>query len=343
MWGLGGPAAVPTEHRQGEDMDTVNLGHSGLRVSRLALGTMIFGGQVDETVAFAVMDRAFELGIDFFDTADVYPVPPSAETAGRSEEIVGRWIRSRGHAVTVATKCVNRVGPGRNDQGGGRKHVIEACEASLRRLGRERIDVFYLHHADLEAPLEETLEALDQLVRAGKVHYLGVSNFETWQLGLALATIAERRLARISVVQPRYNLLNRVYERDLLPLCRAAGIGVAPYNPLGAGMLTGKYRRGQEPPVGSRFALGEYGRSYQRRYWDDRMFDVVEAVTEVARELGASPAQVALAWLLAQPGVTTPIVGASRPEQLDDDVGALRVRLSPEQLDRLARVSQPFV
>src|SRR5579884_865358 len=324
-------------------MDTVNLGHSGLRVSRLALGTMIFGGQVDETIAFAVMDRAFELGIDFFDTADVYPVPPSAETAGRSEEIVGRWIRSRGHAVTVATKCVNRVGPGRNDQGGGRKHVIEACEASLRRLGRERIDVFYLHHADLEAPLEETLEALDQLVRAGKVHYLGVSNFETWQLGLALATIAERRLARISVVQPRYNLLNRVYERDLLPLCRAAGIGVAPYNPLGAGMLTGKYRRGQEPPVGSRFALGEYGRSYRRRYWDDRMFDVVETVTEVARELGASPAQVALAWLLAQPVVTTPIVGASRPEQLDDDVGALRVRLSPEQLDRLARVSQPFV
>ncbi|HZV52430.1 MAG TPA: aldo/keto reductase [Candidatus Dormibacteraeota bacterium] len=324
-------------------MDTVNLGRSGLRVSRLSLGTMVFGSQVDEATAFAIMDRAFELGIDFFDTADVYPVPPSTETAGRSEEIVGRWMRSRGHPITIATKCVNRVGPGRNDQGGGRKHVIEACEASLRRLGRERIDVFYLHHGDLDAPMEETLEALDRLVRDGKVHYLGVSNFEAWQLGLALAVVAERRLTRISVVQPRYNLLHRVYERDLLPLCRAAGIGVAPYNPLGAGMLTGKYRRGQEPPAGSRFAMGEYGRFYQRRYWDDRMFDVVEAVAEVAREVEASPAQVAIAWVLAQPGVTAPIVGASRPEQLDEDVRALRVRLSPEQLDRLAGVSQPFV
>ncbi|HLH71178.1 MAG TPA: aldo/keto reductase [Candidatus Dormibacteraeota bacterium] len=324
-------------------MDTVNLGHSGLRVSRLALGTMIFGSQVDEGTAFTIMDRAFELGIDFFDTADVYPVPPSDQTVGRCEEIIGRWLRSRGHPVTIATKCVNRVGPGRNDQGGSRKHVIEACEASLRRLGRERVDIFYLHHGDLDAPMEETLEALDQLVREGKVHYLGVSNFEAWQLGLALAVIAERRLTRISVVQPRYNLLHRVDERDLLPLCRATGIGVTPYNPLGAGMLTGKYRRGQEPPAGSRFAMGEYGRVYQRRYWDDRMFDVVETVTAVAREIEATPAQVALAWTLAQPGITAPIVGASRPEQLEDNVGALRLQLSPDQLDRLARVSQPFV
>lgn len=324
-------------------MDTVNVGRSGLLVSRLCLGTMIFGSQLDEAKAFAVMDRGVELGIDFFDTADVYPVPPAPDTWGRTEEIVGRWLRSRGTPITLATKCVARVGPGANDLGGSRKHVIEACEASLRRLQRERIDLYYLHHSDLGAPMEETLEALDRLVQDGKVHYIGVSNFEAWQLGLAMSLAAERRLARIAIVQPRYNLLNRTYERELLPLCRAAGIGVAPYNPLGAGMLTGKYRRGDEPPADSRFGLGNYGRMYQQRYWSDRMFDVVETVTAVGQEVGASAAAVAVAWLLAQPDVSSPIVGASRPEQLDDSLRALEVRLSREHLDRLGEVSQPFV
>jgi 1-deoxyxylulose-5-phosphate synthase len=324
-------------------MESVTLGRSGLRVSRLCLGTMIFGSQLDESAAFAVMDRAADLGFEFLDVADVYPVPPSPETWGRTEEIVGRWLKRRGGPFTVATKCVNRVGPGVNDEGGSRKHVIEACEASLRRLQVERLDVYYLHHADTGAPLEETLEALDRLVQAGKVHYLGLSNFEAWQLGLAMSVAADRRLARVAVLQPRYNLLNRVYERDLLPLCRAAGMGVVPYNPLGAGMLTGRYHRGQEPPADSRFGWGDYGRMYQRRYWSDRMFDVAEAVQEVAAALDASPAQVALAWLLAQPDVTSPIVGASRPEQLDDSVGALNLVLTSEHLDRLAQVSQPFL
>ncbi len=324
-------------------MERVNLGRSGLRVSRLCLGTMIFGSQLDEDAAFAVMDRAVGVGIDFLDLADVYPVPPSPDAWGRTEEIVGRWLRSRRPAVAVATKCVGRVGPGANDLGGSRKHVIEACEASLRRLQAERVDLYYLHHPDLGAPMEETLEALDRLVQDGKIHYVGVSNFEAWQLGLAMAVAAERRLARVAVVQPRYNLLNRGYERDLLPLCAAADIAVVPYNPLGAGMLTGKYRRGQEPPADSRFGLGEYGRMYQQRYWSDRMFDVAEEVEAVGREIGASAACVALAWLLAQPAVTVPIVGASRPEQLDDSVRALEVRLAREHLDRLARVSQPFV
>src|SRR5262249_20072667 len=161
----------------------------------------------------------------------VYPVPPSLETAGRTEEFVGRWLRARRPHVTVATKCVNRVGPGANDLGGGRKHVIEACEASLRRLQVERIDLYYLHHSDLAAPMEETLEALDRLARDGKIHYVGVSNFEAWQLGLATTIVAERRLTRVAAVQPRYNLLNRTYERDLLPLCGAAGMGAVPYNP----------------------------------------------------------------------------------------------------------------
>ena len=158
-------------------MEHVQLGRSGLSVSRLCLGTMIFGSQLDETAAFAVMDRAVELGIDFVDVADVYPVPPSPETSGRTEEIVGRWLRSRTPAVTLATKCMGPMGPGANDRGGSRKHVIEACEASLRRLQVERIDLYYLHHPDPVVPIEETLEALDRLVRDGKVHYIGVSNF----------------------------------------------------------------------------------------------------------------------------------------------------------------------
>ena len=323
-------------------MDSVRLGQSGLRVSRLCLGTMIFGTQVSEEAAHAVLDQAADLGIDFIDLADVYPVPASIETAGLTEEIVGRWLEGRRSRFVIATKCVNRVGPAANDAGGSRKHVIEACEASLRRLRTDRVDIFYLHHSDLGAPYEETLEALDRLVRDGKVHYIGVSNFEAWQLGWFMALAAERRLARVTVVQPRYNLLNRVYERDLLPLCRAAGIGVVPYNPLGAGMLTGKYRRGQEPPAESRFAQGDYGRMYQGRYWNETMFDVVEAVVEVAAELSRTPAQVALAWLLAQTDVTSPLVGASRPEQLVDSAGALEVKLPEAALARLLEVSAPF-
>jgi len=303
---------------------------------------MLFGSFVDEAAGVAVMDQAAELGFDFIDTADVYPVPGSPETAGRTEEIVGRWLKGKRSRFVLATKCVNRVGPSPNDAGGSRKHVIEACEASLRRLQTDRVDIFYLHHSDTDTPLDETLEALDRLVQDGKVHYIGVSNFEAWQLGLAMTLAAERRLARVTVVQPRYNLLSRSYERDLLPLCRASGIGVVPYNPLGAGMLAGKYKRGQEPPEDSRFGLGDYGRMYQRRYWSDRMFNVAEAVQEVAREVGGTPAQVAVAWLLAQEGVTAPIVGASKPEQLTDTVGALALKLSEEHLKRLDEVSGEF-
>jgi aryl-alcohol dehydrogenase (NADP+) len=324
-------------------METVTLGRSGLRVSRLCLGTMVFGTQRDERESFAVLDRAAELGFHFLDLADVYPVPPGPSTWGLTEEIVGRWLEGRRERFVVATKCANRVGPGPNDEGGSRKHVIEACEASLRRLKVERIDLYYLHHSDLGAPLEETLEALDRLVQDGKVHYIGVSNFEAWQLGLALALAAERRLARLTAVQPRYNLLHRPHERDLIPLAQAAGLGVVPYNPLAAGMLTGKHRRGEEPPADTRFGVrGDYGRMYRGRYWSDRMFDVVDAVRTVAEREGRTPAQVALAWLLSRDGVTCPIVGASRPEQLDDTVQALGVQLAPESLETLEEVSRPF-
>ena len=185
-------------------METVNLSRSGLKVSRLCLGTMIFGAQVAEEAAFAILDKALELGIDFLDTADSYPAPPSVETAGRTEEILGRWLQSRSPAVVVATKCGFPVGPGPRDVGGSRKHVIESCEASLRRLGRDRVEIFYVHRPDPDTPVEETLEALDRLREAGKIHYVALSNFEAWQLGLGLALATERRFAEISVLQPRY-------------------------------------------------------------------------------------------------------------------------------------------
>jgi aryl-alcohol dehydrogenase (NADP+) len=303
---------------------------------------MIFGSQRDQSEAFAIMDMAAELGIDFIDVADVYPVPPSSETWGRTEEIVGAWLKGKREGFVVATKCVNRVGPARNDYGGSRKHVIEACEASLRRLKTDRVEVYYLHHSDLEAPIDETLEALDRLVQDGKVHYVGVSNFEAWQVATAMEAIAKSNLARITVLQPRYNLLNRPYERDLLPLARASGMGVVPYNPLGAGVLTGKYKRGEEPPAESRFAQGDYGRMYQGRYWNERMFDVADAVVELAREEGCTPAQLAVAWLLAQPDVTAPIIGASRPDQLVETAKAVGLSLSEATLQRLDQVSQPF-
>ena len=323
-------------------MDGVHVGRSGLQVSRLCLGTMIFGSQRDQSDAFAIMDMAAELGIDFLDVADVYPVPPSPETWGRTEEIVGAWLQGKRERFVVATKCVNRVGLGRNDSGGSRKHVIEACEASLRRLKTDRVDVYYLHHSDLDAPMDETLEALDRLVRDGKVLYIGVSNFEAWQVAMAMEAIAKSNLVRIAVLQPRYNLLNRPYERDLLPLARASGMGVVPYNPLGAGVLTGKYKRGGEPPAESRFAQGDYGKMYQDRYWSNRMFDVADAVAELARENSCTPAQLAVAWLLAQPDVTAPIIGASRPDQLVETAKAVGLSLSEATMQRLDQVSQPF-
>ncbi|TMD05318.1 MAG: aldo/keto reductase [Chloroflexi bacterium] len=324
-------------------MEFVNLGQAGLKVSRLCLGTMVFGAQCDEVQSALVLDAAAELGINFLDTADVYPVPPDLKTAGRTEEIVGRWLRGKRDRFVVATKFTNPMGPGPNDQGGGRKHVIEACEASLRRLGVERIDLYYMHRTDESTPVDETLEALDRLVQDGKVYYVGLSNFEAWQLGLAEAIVREHRLAAISALQPRYNLLFRQPERDLFPFCRAAGIGVMPYNPLGAGMLTGKYQRGQQPPPESRFGWGEYGQMYQGRYWSEEMFSVVGTLMQVAEQEGMTPAQAALAWVLSRDAVTSPIVGASRPEQLRETVKSLEAKLSEQAVAKLDEASKTFL
>ena len=324
-------------------MEIINLGRSGLKVSRFCLGTMVFGAQCDEAASIAVMDGAAELGFTFFDVADVYPVPPDPQTAGSTEEIVGRWLKGRRERFVVATKFHGPMGPGANQRGNSRKHMIEACEASLRRLQTDRIDIYYAHQFDLSTPLEETMEAFDRLRSDGKILYVGLSNFSAWQLGLANAVAAEGRLARIAALQPRYNLLFRQAERDLLPLAHALGIGVMPYNPLGAGMLTGKYQRASEPPPASRFDWGEYGRMYQGRYWSEEMFAVVDALVEVARSESMTPAQAALAWMLGRDAITAPIVGASRPDQLRETVQALDKKLSREAVTKLDEASRRFV
>lgn len=304
---------------------------------------MVFGAQCDEAASGAVLDAADELGFTFIDTADVYPVPPDLASAGHTEEIIGRWLRGKRDRFVVATKFGSQMGGGPNDGGASRKHMVEACEASLKRLQTDRIDVYYIHHPDDRTPIDETMEAFDRLRTDGKILYVGISNFSAWQLALAQAVVAEARLAPIAALQPRYNLLFRQPERDLLPLAAALGIGVMPYNPLGAGMLTGKYRRGSEPPPGSRFDWGDYGRMYQGRYWSEEMFGVVDAVVEAAQAESATPAQTALAWLLGHETVTAPIVGASRPDQLKETVKSLDVKLSPESIAKLEDASKTFV
>lgn len=320
-------------------MQSVRLGRSGLQVSRLALGTMTFGSELKEDQAVRVMDRAAALGIYFFDTADVYPIPISEGSYGRAEEIVGRWMRGKRDSFVLATKCLNQVGPGANDQGGSRKHIIEGCEKSLRRLQTDHIDIYYLMYLQFErlmAPLDEVLEALDRLVQAGKILYVGIANCDAWELALAMQLIAERRFARVTVLQNRYNLVHRTDERDILPLASAAGFGYVPYNPLGGGILTGTFKRDKGPS-------GRYDHPlYKERYWTDEVFAVVDAIEEVARTEGRTPAQVALAWILAQPAVSSVLTGALLPEHLDDSVKALETTLSDESLKKLEAASNDF-
>jgi len=315
-------------------METRRMGRTGLRVSAICLGTMTFGNQADRATSFAIMDVADAAGIDFFDTADVYPLGGGPELVGATERIVGEWLRERGARarIVLATKCRGAMGPRPTDEGLSRRHVIAACEASLRRLGTDYVDLYQMHWPDLETPIEETLRALDSLVRAGKVRYIGVSNYPAWQLADALGTSELRGLARLDCDQPRYNLLYRMIEDEILPLCRAHGVGVIAYNPLAGGMLTGRYRAIREVQEGTRFALAGAGEIYRRRYWHEEVFDVVDRLATYLQGRGTSITHAALAWVLAQPGITSAIVGASRPEQLEDSLRAVDLTLDEEDL-----------
>jgi 1-deoxyxylulose-5-phosphate synthase len=316
-------------------MEHARLGRSGLQVSRLCLGTMTFGLQSDEATGVAIMDKAAEAGVDFFDTSDAYPLGGDLSTRGRTEEIIGRWLRGKRDRIIIATKCFVPMGPGPMDGGNSRKHIMSAVDASLRRLQTDYVDLYQLHGYDQNTPIDETLSALDDLVHAGKVRYVGCSNFLTYQLVRAIGRSETLRLVRFDSVQPRYNLLFRQIEREMLPFCDEDGVGVISYNPIAGGLLSGKHNRTAPPPEGSRFTLGYAGPMYQDRYWHERMFDTVEAVRKLADEAGVSLVTLAVAWVLANRAITAPIIGASRPAQLDASLAAASYALDDDLKQRL--------
>src|SRR6202453_1504556 len=319
-------------------MEHARLGRTGLQVSRLCLGTMTFGLQSDESTAVAILDRAAEGGIDFLDSSDAYPLGGDLSTRGITEEMLGRWLRGKRERFIVATKCFAPTGPAPFDGGNSRKHIMAAVDASLRRLQTDYIDLYQLHGYDRATPIDETLGALDDIVRAGKVRYIGCSNFLTYQLVRAIGRSETLRLARFDSVQPRYNLLFRQIEREMLPFCHEDGVGVIPYNPIAGGLLSGKHSRTAPPPEGTRFPLGNAAQNYQDRYWHDREFDTVDALRKLAGQAGVSLVTLSVAWVLANQAITAPIIGASRPEQLDASLAAAQFTLDNDlkaQLDDL--------
>ncbi|MEP6800410.1 MAG: aldo/keto reductase [Acidobacteriota bacterium] len=319
-------------------MEYVRLGSSGLKVSRLCLGTMTYGTPswrpwvLSEDASRPFFRQALEAGINFFDTADMY-------SEGVSEEVVGRALKelARREDVVIATKVFYPMGAGVNERGLSRKHIFAAIDASLRRLQTDYVDLYQTHRFDPETPIDETLRALDDLVRAGKVRYLGASSTDAWRFAAALAAADRNGWTRFVSMQNHYNLVYREEEREMLPLCRAEGIGVIPWSPLARGLLAGTRSRGGGDGATKRGQTDEFARTL----YEDEDFDVVDRVVAVAGERGIPPAQVALAWLVSRPGVTAPIVGASRPEHLADAIGSLEVTLSEEECRRLEEPYRP--
>jgi aryl-alcohol dehydrogenase-like predicted oxidoreductase len=309
------------------------LGRTGLKVSNLCLGAMTFGNAewgCDEGTARKLVDRFLDAGGNFIDTADVY-------SSGVSEEITGRAIRDKRAGVVLATKVAGPMGPGVNDLGLSRRHVLDAVDASLRRLGVDYIDLYQVHAFDPTTPLDETLRALDDCVRAGKVRYVGCSNYSAWHLARANALARELGTARYDCLQPQSSPVCRYIEREHLPLCIEEGVGVIPWSPLGGGLLTGKVRRGEEPPEGSRAAMDMIN---VERFRSERNLEIAETVIEVARSIGRTASQIALAWVAQQPGVTSAIFGARTLEQLEDNLAAADFLLDDESLKRLDQVSE---
>lgn len=309
------------------------LGRTGLKVSTICLGTMQFGWTADEPTAHAVMSHAVALGCNFFDTADIYSRWAPGNPGGVSEAIIGRWLKVAGVArssLVLATKVRGQMGDGPNDQGLSRGHILDAAEASLRRLQTDYIDLYQVHWPDEETPLEETLRALDDLVHSGKVRYIGCSNYPAWLLAKSLWISDVQRLVRFDSLQPHYNLLHRAeFEQELLPLCLDQGIGVIPYSPLAAGFLTGKYRRDQPLPESARA-----GR-VRERYMNERGYAAVEQLEEIGRGHAATVGQTAIAWVLANPAVTSAIIGANSLAQLTETVGGADVVLEAAEKDAL--------
>jgi aryl-alcohol dehydrogenase (NADP+) len=322
-------------------MDCVALGKSGLRVSRLCLGTMTFGSPtwrewvLPEDESRPILHRAIERGITFFDTADMYSL-------GASEEVLGRAIRdfTTRDSVVIATKVYYPVGDGPNDRGLSRKHILQAVEASLRRLGTDYIDLYQVHRWDFSTPIEETLSALDDLVRSGKVRYLGASSMFAWQFAKALYTADRHGWHRFISMQNHYNLIYREEEREMIPLCAEEGIGVIPWSPLARGFLAGNRRRGDLRSAGETARAREDLFAHEL-YYTDTDFSIAERVVTIAERRGAAPVQIALAWILRQPGVVAPVIGTTRLEQLDQLIDALTIELTDGECEFLEEPYAP--
>lgn len=304
------------------------LGRTGVKVSALCFGTMSFGDTADEAESARMFHRCREVGINFFDCANVY-------AGGRSEEILGRLIADSRDDLVITTKVFGPTGPGVNDRGTSRRHIQMAVEASLRRLNTDRIDVYFIHQFDKTTPIEETLRVLDDLVRQGKILYPAVSNWAAWQIALALGISARHELARFECIQPMYNLVKRQVEVEILPLAQDQQIGVIPYSPLGGGLLTGKYSDSQKPDQGR---LME-NKMYETRYGEEMYYEIATRFTRHAQERGQHPATLAVAWVMAHPAVTAPIIGARNVEQLESSLAALEVPMTPEWRDEISSLS----
>ncbi|HVI01114.1 MAG TPA: aldo/keto reductase [Enhygromyxa sp.] len=321
-------------------MEYRNLGKSGLKVSTLCLGTMTFGEadensfmhkvSSDEATAHAILERSLAAGINFIDTADVYGQD------GLSERVIGNWFAKTGRRdeLVLATKFRFRMAPGPNGTGASRRRIVQAVEASLRRLQTDRIDLYQIHMQDLDTPEEETLRALDDLVRAGKVLYIGASNYAAYRLKDSLWTSEVNRLERFVALQMRYSPLSRELEREHIPICVQDGLGLIPWSPLEGGFLSGKYRRGEPPPAGAR--LEQWKQRFEKLISSTNAWDVLDAIVAVANELGANPAQVTLAWLLRRPGVASVIFGARTIEQLEENLRAAELSLSDAQVQAIS-------
>lgn len=315
-------------------MEYRRLGKSGLKISELCLGTMTFGWTADERNSYEVLNAALEEGVNCIDTADIYSRWHPGNPGGVAETFIGNWMRGKSRdRIVIATKVRGRMGIGPNDEGLSRAHIMSAAEGSLRRLRTDYIDLYQMHWYDEETPLEETWRALDDLVRQGKVRYLGVSNFAAWQVIKALGIADCLNLEPLVSVQPHYNLVWRAeFERELMESCRVEGLGVLPYSPLQGGFLTGKYRRGMPVPHGAR---GEGNDRMTSFLTEERNMLLLDAMDEIGRAHGRPIAQVALGWLLGNPVVTSPIIGANTVSQLRELLGAVDLHLTPAELKTL--------
>jgi len=311
-------------------MEQRRLGSSGLQVSAVGLGCNNFGRRNDAEETRAIVARALDLGVTFFDTANTYG------ERGLSEEYLGKALGARRPHVVVATKFGMQMGDGPHDAGGSRKHVVAACEASLQRLGSDYIDLYQIHRPDPQTPIDETLSALDDLVRAGKVRYTGCSNFNGWQLVEAAWVSRSRSLTAFVSAQNYYNLLDRRIERELVPACERYGASVLPFFPLASGFLTGKYRKGQADPEGARLSAGD---AMTRAVFSERNWTILEQLERIALDAGRSLVELAIGWLASQPHVASVISGATRPEQVEQNVSAGEWRLTREELERVDAVA----